>query len=427
LVLEDQSVDQLMAYFPNRKDPNLLMIYARLTDEKHAADVEAAINETLAEARTELVTGKRLEETKSRLRYLFTSQLDSAGGIGSVLAAYVQFDRTPETINEVYQSYDALTPEDIRDAANRYFVDAGRVTVSLSSSESMAGIDGKSSIDALVETLATDAGSASDAAPANEPVAETGQDPMRDAAANPAAQAGQPGEAAPVSIVAQPSASSPLVDVSFVVHAGAAMDPEGKKGLASLTAAMIAEGGSTSHTIQEINDAMYPIAASFDAQVDKEMTRLAGQVHKDNLDTWYGLISGQLLSPGWREQDFRRVKTQLINSIRTSLVANNDEELGKEVLYSEIYGPRHPYGSLNLGHVRDIEAITLADVQKFYEDYYTVRNITLGLGGGYGDDFASRVATDLQRLPAGSRARPQVSPAPALETNRAVIVEKETP
>src|SRR5690606_16910210 len=220
LVLEDQSVDQLMAYFPNRKDPNLLMIYARLTDEKHAPDVESAINATLAEARTELVTGKRLEDTKSRLRYLFTSQLDSAGGIGSVLAAYVQFDRTPETINEVYQSYDALTPEDIRDAANRYFVDSGRVTVSLSSSESMAGIDGKSSIDALVETLAADAGSANDAAPANEPEAETGQDPAPDASANPVTQAGQPGEAAPVSIVAQPSASSPLVDVSFVVHAG---------------------------------------------------------------------------------------------------------------------------------------------------------------------------------------------------------------
>src|SRR5690606_13354354 len=143
---------------------------------------------------------------------------------------------------------------------NSYFADSGRVTVSLSSSESMAGIDGKSSIDALAETLAADAGSANDAAPANEPEAETGQDPAPDASANPVTQAGQPGEAAPVSIVAQPSASSPLVDVSFVVHAGAAMDPEGKKGLASLTAAMIAEGGSTSHTIQEINDAMYPIA-----------------------------------------------------------------------------------------------------------------------------------------------------------------------
>jgi zinc protease len=205
------------------------------------------------------------------------------------------------------------------------------------------------------------------------------------------------------------------------------MDPPNRKGLASLTAAMITEGGSTTHTIQQINDAMYALASGFDAQVDKEMTRLSGQVHKDNLDTWYGLIRGQVLSPGWREQDFRRVKTQLVNSIRTSLVGNNDEELGKEVLYSEIYGREHPYGSLNLGHIGDIEATTLADVKKFYEDYYTINNVTVGLAGGYDDAFPARLAGDLQNLRAGTRVRPEIPSAPPLGANKAVIVEKETP
>jgi len=419
LVLEDQSVDQLMAYFPNRKDPNLLMFYARLTDEKHAADVEAAINATLAEARTQLVDASKVEQTKSRLRYMFTAQLDSSGGIGSVLASYVQFARTPETINEVYRSYEALTPADIREVANMYFVDSGRVMVTLSNGEAMAGIDGKSPIDTLVAQSANTTGSqVAGADPTNEvrPPAEGRRVADSHTRTN-----------VPVSIVAQPSVSAPLIDVSFVVHAGAAMDPVGKKGLASLTAAMIAEGGSTTHTIQEINDAMYPIAAGFDAQVDKEMTRLSGQVHKDNLETWYGLISGQLLSPGWREQDFRRVKTQLINSIRTSLVGNNDEELGKEMLYSEIYGAGHPYGPLSLGHVSDIEAMTLEDVQKFYGDFYTVNNITVGLAGGYRDEFAARVGREMQSLPAGSRARVDLPSAPASGANRAVIVEKETP
>lgn len=424
LVIEDQSVDQLMTYFPNRKDPNLLMVYARLTDEKHAADVEAAINSTLAEARTILISATRLDDTKSRLRYMFTAGLDSAGGIGSVLASFVQFARTPETINEVYRSYEGLTPQDIMDAAERYFVDAGRVTVTLSSGKSMAGIDGKSSIDALV-ARENQSGSGIPV-----PSEETLDDPDAGSPETVAAVPRVPGNTtseAPVSIVAQPSASAPLVDVVFVVHTGAAMDPAGKKGLASLTAAMITEGGSATHSIQQINHAMYPIASGFEAQVDKEMTRLAGQVHKDNLDTWYGLIRGQLLTPGWREQDFRRVKTQLVNSIRTSLVGNNDEELGKEVLYGEIYGPEHPYGSLNLGAIADIEAITLADVKAFYEDYYTASNLTVGLAGGYGDDFAARIAGDLQSLGGGARPRPEIPPAPPLAANAAVIIEKETP
>ena len=110
---------------------------------------------------------------------------------------------------------------------------------------------------------------------------------------------------------------------------------------------------------------MHPIASGFYAQVDKEMTTLSGQVHKDNLDTWYRYVRSQLLNPGWGAQDFERVKTQLINAVRTDLVANNDEELGKEVLYANVYGPRHPYGSPNLGHSGDIEDLTIEDVKAF--------------------------------------------------------------
>jgi zinc protease len=414
LVLENQWVDQLQTYFPDRKDPNLLLIYARLTDEAHGAGVEAAINATLAKARIELVNDAKVEETKSRLRYSFTSQMDSSGSIGSILASFVQFDRSPETINEVYRTYDRLTAEDIRVYANRYFSDAGRVTLSLSNSVEMAGVNGQLSIDEMVAS----AGPAAAAAP----VAQSGDNDSRDDD-----YFSVDGDPIPVSIIAQQSGSSPLIDVSILVHAGAGLDPEHKKGLASLTAAMVTDGGSMTHSIQEINAAMYPIASGFNAQVDKEMTRLSGQVHKDNLDTWYDLVRDQLLRPGWHEQDFERVKTQLTNAVRTGLVANNDEELGKEVLYSSIYGDDHPYGSLNLGHSGDIGNLTIDDVRQFYADYYTINNITVGLSGGYPDSFAAQLSNDLQVLPAGSRVSLELPPAEMPDRSKAVIIEKETP
>ncbi|HEX2138991.1 MAG TPA: insulinase family protein, partial [Woeseiaceae bacterium] len=401
---------------------------------KHAAEVVTAINATLAEARTELADPQVVLDTKSRLRYLFASQLDSSDGIGSVLAAYVQHARTPETINELYETYDSLTSEDIRRYANEFFVDSGRVTVSLSNSETMAGVDGKASIDALVAAAEQNASTARGAGAAGAgPTGDGNPDQALKAADVGDSTAGSPGgraptgEAVPVSIVAQPSDTSPLVDVAILVHAGAAMDPEGKKGLAALTAAMLTEGGSTTHTIEQINDAMYPIAADFTAQVDKEMTRLSGQVHKDNLDAWYSLVREQLLTPGWREQDFTRVRTQLVNAIRTGLVGNNDEELAKELLYSEIYGAGHPYASLNLGDVSDLQSMTIEDLKRFYQEHYTVNNITVGLAGGYPDSFAGRIGDDLQALPAGRRAKLDVPPAPQVKGNRALIVAKETP
>jgi zinc protease len=190
---------------------------------------------------------------------------------------------------------------------------------------------------------------------------------------------------------------------------------------------MLSDGGSQAMTIEESNDAMSPIASGFNSQVDKELTRLSGQVHKDNLDTWYSLVRGQLLYPAWSESDFERVKTRVSNAIRTDLVGNNDEELGKEVLYETLYGEDHPYGSLNLGHSNDIESITLDDLKAFYRDYYTISNITVGISGGYPESFLARVGNDLQILDEGLPALLDVPAAPMPEGRQAVIVEKETP
>ena len=390
LVIEDQVVDEFWTYFPDRKDPNLLMIAARLTDAGHAAAVRDAIADTLARARTRTPSAEEVDEAKSRLRYSFASGMDDSEGIGSILASYVQFERTPETINKTFRTYTSLQPEDVRRMADRYFTDANRVLVTLASDATLPGIDGSFSGDERAAAMAQS-------------------------------------ESPPVSLLERRSETSPLVDVSFLFATGAADDPPGKKGLAALTAAMLAEGGSRSRTIQEINSAMYPMAAAFEAQVDKEMVRLAGTVHREKLGDWYELASAQLLEPGFRESDLDRLRTRTINAIRTGLVGNNDEELAKELLYTEIYGPEHPYGSLNEGDISDIESITLEDVRAFYRDHYTVTNLTVGLAGGYPEEFAARVAADMARLPAGEPGAVELPPAPAPDGRRALIVQKETP
>ncbi len=411
LVIEERAVDQLFTYFPNRKDPGLLLIAARLTDAAYAVSVRDSINATLVAARTRLVASDKVEKTKTRLRYGFTSQLDSAAGIGAMLATFVHFQRSPETVNEVYRIYDSLTPADLRDMANRYFVDRRRVTLTLSNGDAPAGIDGTTSLDALVA-----AAGMAEAPPVSDKTAATAKLPPIDVQA-----------VEPVSFVAERSASSPLVDVAFLVHAGAAFDPPGKKGLAAFTAAMIADGGSEAMPVDEINAAMYPMASGFDAQVDKEMTRLSGQVHRDNLAGWYELVRGQLLFPAWSDSDFQRIRTQLINAIRTDLAGNNDEELAKEALYAAIYGEQHPYGSYNLGDVGDLESISLQDIRDFYRQHYTIANITVGLAGGYPVGLEKTIAVDLQKLPVGERSAKALPPATLPQRSQALLIEKETP
>ena len=146
-----------------------------------------------------------------------------------------------------------------------------------------------------------------------------------------------------------PSAS-PLVSFRLLFNTGAASDPKGKEGVAALTAAMISDGGSQRLTYAQIVNAMYPMATRFNSQVDKEMTAFYGTTHLDNLNKYYELIKDMLLNPGWREDDFNRLREDAINFLKVNLRQNNDEELGKEILYNEIY-EGHQYGHHSVGTV----------------------------------------------------------------------------
>ncbi len=218
---------------------------------------------------------------------------------------------------------------------------------------------------------------------------------------------------------------SPLISFRILFMTGAADDPAGKEGLAKLTAALVAQGGSRQMTYEQIVEAFYPLATSFGSQVDKEMTVFNGTTHVDNLQKYYGIISQMLLDPGFREDDFTRLKTNQITFLKVNLRETNDEELGKEHLYNVIYAG-HPYGHHNSGRVSALEAITLQDVRDFYRQHYTRANLVLGLAGGYPAAFPAKVRADFAKLAPGTQT-PNNFFTPKLDAGTHVdIIQRDT-
>jgi len=224
---------------------------------------------------------------------------------------------------------------------------------------------------------------------------------------------------------------SPLVTLRFVFTTGAAADPAAQPGVAHLTAEMLGNGGTKALTYKQIVDAMYPMATSVRVYSDKEMTTFVGETHRDNLDKFYSLMRDMILHPGWRQDDFTRMRDESVNALRVSLRGNNDEELGKEVLYNVIYKDR-PYGHEDLGTASWLQKATPADLQSFYGRHYTQANLIIGIAGGYPAEFAARVQRDFAALPAGPADRfDEMAPPSAMErgtlsSNHLTLVEKDT-
>jgi len=134
-----------------------------------------------------------------------------------------------------------------------------------------------------------------------------------------------------IEVVELPSANSPLVAIRLQFHVGSIHDPAGKEGLASLTAAMIGNGGTQKRSYKDLVEALYPMAASINGNTDREVTLIAGIIHRDKLADFTALLEEAVLQPGFSQADFDRNKEQLVTGLTNGL-RSNDEALGLELL-----------------------------------------------------------------------------------------------
>jgi len=401
LVEREQKVDQFGPSLPQRQDPQLLTVFARVKRGDDAVYVRDEILRTVAQARAELVPAQRLAEAKSNAKYSFVRSLDNTEAIASTVASYARFDRRFGTVNELYRVYESLTPRDLQAAARKYFTDAGLVVTTLSRDPLPDAVSKLPPISSF--------------APPTAPVGAAGQARAAapDAGRTPTAPAGAAGQARTVTEsrgevaraddvrVEQLESPLPQLNVKLLFTVGSANDPAGKEGLAALAASMLTEAGSRALPIDQINKAFYPMAASFSAQVDKEMTTLTGSVHRDNWRKFADIVLPMLLEPGFREEDFKRLKDAQLNALTQDLRSNNEEELGKERLQANVFRGT-PYAHPVLGTVAGIQSITLDDVRGFVRDMYTRGALTVGVAGDAPPELVTRLRAELARLPAAA-------------------------
>ncbi|HUR79414.1 MAG TPA: pitrilysin family protein [Thermoanaerobaculia bacterium] len=390
LVEQEQKVDQMFFFGGPNVDPTLFTVFARVKDAKDSVYVRDAIVETFAKLRSQQLDATRVNDAKSNARYGFVRGLDNTDAIASTVASFAHFERSYDTINKYFRELATVTPASLQDAANRYFTNKNLI----------------------VTTLAKD--------PLPEAI---GKAPSIDEMARPSS-----GQQVQIRFVEQKSVL-PNVMMKLLFTTGSGADPKGKEGLAQLAASMITDAGSKELRIDEINKALYPIAGAFFSQVDKEMTTFTGVVHKDNIDKFLPIVLPQLLTPGFRDEDFQRLRDQQLNALQQDLRNNNEEELGKEQLQNVIFDGT-PYGHTTLGTIAGLKSITLDDVKKFVDDNYNATNVVVGLSGDYPGTLVKKLTTDLGTLGSGgeettiAQLKPYAGKAPSgLDVQ---IVKKET-
>lgn len=221
-----------------------------------------------------------------------------------------------------------------------------------------------------------------------------------------------------------PSESSPLVALRFLINVGSQDDPPGKEGLAALTAAMVAEGGTKDLTYDQVLQQFYPMAAALGSGCRKEVTVFAGEVHRDNLERYAKLVTAMIVSPRFAPEDFERLKNDALDTLTKVLRGGNDEELGKATLLLSLYPNGHPYGHVDLGTVAGLNAITLDDVKAFHKRHYARSALRLGVAGGATKPFVEGLAAGFDSLTPTAPAAVKLPNPPRPDGLEVTIVAK---
>ena len=361
LVEQEQKVDQLIPYVAPTQDPSLVTVLGRVKRMEDVLSVRDELLRAVAAATATPPSAQRLADAKSNGRYGLVRSLDNTERIASTLARFVRFNRSYQTLNNYYRMVDSLTPADLQNAAKKYFADARLVITTLSDKPMPPEMAKSPTLSSFV-------------APGNK----------------------SSSDAAKTEFIVKAS-PLPQLTVKLLFKAGSAHDPSGKEGLAALTASMVSEAGSRQMRIDEINKAFFPMAASFSSQVDREMTTFTASVHKDNWSRFADVALPMLTEPGFREDDFKRLKEAQLNALREDLRSNNEEELGKERLQANLFAGT-PYGHTVLGTLAGIEAITLEDVREFWKNAYARSNALAGIAGDAPPEVKTKVTEALQNL-----------------------------
>jgi len=209
----------------------------------------------------------------------------------------------------------------------------------------------------------------------------------------------------------------PMLDVRVDFDAGARLDPAGKTGLASLTAAMLDRGIEQADESQ-LAEQFARIGALHGAGAgdDRANVSLRTLVGERQADEAIGLLAAILARPTFPEPVLARERQRIIQSIREA--ETKPETIAQRNFDAMIYGS-HPYGAHATPET--VAAITRDDLVDFHRAHYRAGNAVVSMIGAVDLARAERIAERLVRdLPAGGTVEsvPDVKPLVRAEERR---------
>ena len=146
--------------------------------------------------------------------------------------------------------------------------------------------------------------------------------------------------------------------------------------------------GTSGRSFQQLEDRLESAGASFGYGASVHTTSFSGRALAEDMPLLYSTLAETLLEPQFPEEQFNRLRSQLLTSL--AIRAQSTQDMAA-IEFDSILFPNHPYGRPEDGFTETISAITRQDLVHFHRAYYSPAGMTIAVVGAVHPDEVIRL------------------------------------
>src|SRR5471032_3017315 len=377
-------------------------------------EIEQAMNAELEQLRANGPTDKEIERARNGIETGMLGQVEKVGSNANMMNQYNQYTGDPGYLAKDIERYRKVTAAGVQRAVDTYLKNQARVVV--------YGVPGTPDLGPEVPTPAPGKVKPQPGTAINADEAWRNKVP----AAGPAPAIHLPqGKsftlANGLTVIYNSNPGVPLVSTQLVIKSGSGANPLAQSGLSSFTAQLLQEGTAT-RTAPQIADEVAQLGAFLGtgSGVDASFAQLTSL--KATFPQALDLLADVVQHPQFPQAEVERQRASRIGELAQQ--RENAGAVAARVEAAALYGPKHPYGNIQLGTEAALKATTRADLQAFWQQHYVPNNAALIVSGDIGEaELKTLAEAKFGAWKAGTVA-PSVNATPQTTRARLILVDK---
>ena len=180
-------------------------------------------------------------------------------------------------------------------------------------------------------------------------------------------------------VYAQQDPQFPLVNITVYFHGGRHLVPDGKEGLAGITAAAWRTGGAGERTAQELDEELDFLAANLGTNIGDVWGSASLNVLSKDLEAAMAIFMEVLTEPRFQQDRFDKAKENALQAMkqRNDDTADIEAREWSRLIYGEDYWLNR------LATQASVDSITTSDCREFVQSMLRSGNLVVAVAGDF--------------------------------------------